>query len=175
MTDRARILVFTGDGKGKTTAALGMALRASGHGLRTLILQFIKNDTTTGEVAAVAAMDMVDLQQHGCGFVPRFECPELADHRRAAQMGLAQAAQAIDSDRYDLIVLDEICGAITTGLLAEADVLSLIRSAKPGTRLVLTGRNATDAIMATADTVTNMQCVKHGLAEGIAAQTGVER
>ena len=83
-----RILLFTGDGKGKTTAALGMALRASGHGLRVKIVQFIKSDATTGELAALKKLDGIELVQLGMGFVPTADDPEFHLHQRAAAQAL---------------------------------------------------------------------------------------
>ena len=181
---RARILIFTGDGKGKTTAALGMALRAAGHRMPVRIVQFVKNDATVGEYKLLAAaaftqmppavMPTVMISQHGLGFIPKRDNPRFASHQQAAADAMQVAREALASRRFKLVILDEICVAVATGLLAEADVLSLVGAASPESCLVLTGRGATAALVAAADTVTEMRCVKHGYQSGIAAQQGVE-
>jgi cob(I)alamin adenosyltransferase len=175
MTDKPRILIFTGPGKGKTTAALGMVMRASGHGLRTKIVQFLKSDKGSGETAALQYLPGVEFVRRGLGFVPKQpDDPRLVEHRRAAEEGLALAREAILSDAYDLVVLDEICGAVAAGLLAESAVADLLMQAPARLRVVLTGRNAPAALIALADTVTEMHCVKHGLQQDRTAQQGVE-
>jgi len=170
----ARVLVFTGDGKGKTTAAMGMALRAAGHGMPTRIIQFLKADDSTGELAAFKAFPHVHMQQVGKGFVPKPEHPRYPCHRNAALQGLEIATAALQSGQYQLVVLDEICTAMERGLLPIADVAAAIRLAPPGTILVLTGRGAPAEIIAMADTVTRMECLKHGMQTGHKAQKGVE-
>jgi len=174
MTDRARILIFTGDGKGKTTAALGMALRASGHGMKVCIIQFIKADATVGEVAALADSGLIELHQTGLGFLPKTGEPKWPSHKHAAQAGLDRACAAIASGQFAVVILDELCVAVAKGLLAEADVLAVLSAAGKGMIVVLTGRSATDGLIAAADTVTEMRCVKHAYATGRAAQAGVE-
>jgi len=170
---RGRRLVFTGDGKGKTTAAMGMACRALGHGLPVLVAQFIKG-RDTGEEKLLAAQPGLTFLQLGLGFLPRTEGPELARHRAAAQDGLQRVATELVAGQWRLVVLDEICTAVARGLLAEAAVLAALERAQPETVIVLTGRGATSGLIAYADTVTEMRCVKHGYATGIAAQPGVE-
>jgi cob(I)alamin adenosyltransferase len=175
MTDRKnRILIFTGDGKGKTTAALGMALRASGHGMRTLMLQFMKADETVGELTALKNLPGVEIIQMGRGFVPAAADPAFPEHRQAAFRALEKAAEALRSKRYDLIILDEICTAMDKGLITEDQIMKLIEESGEVSCLVLTGRGATDRLIARADTVTEMRSLKHGLREGITAQKGVE-
>jgi len=98
--EAGRVLLFTGDGKGKTTAALGLALRASGHGMRVLVLQFIKA-AITGELSASQKLPNVEFLQTGRGFVPKPESPHFEEHRRAAEEGLEQAARALASGRYE--------------------------------------------------------------------------
>ncbi len=175
MTNRKnRILIFTGDGKGKTTAALGMALRASGHGMRTLMLQFMKADETVGELIALKNLPGVEIIQMGRGFVPAAADPAFPEHRQAAFRALEKAAEALRSKRYDLIMLDEICTAMDKGLITEDQIMKLIEESGEVSCLVLTGRGATDRLIARADTVTEMRSLKHGLREGISAQKGVE-
>ena len=175
VNEQPRILLVTGDGKGKTTSALGMALRAAGHGMRTLVLQFIKADAATGEIAAIQSIENIDIEQTGCGFVPPAEDPRFDRHRRAAQRGLARARQAVLSGEYRLIVLDEICLAVSRELIAEKHVLELLGQLPDGLRIVLTGRYATPGLIEAADTVSEIRSVKHALESGRPAQKGVER
>ncbi len=165
----SRVLLFTGDGKGKTTAALGMAVRASGHGLRCLVVQFVKQ-RDTGELHV--ALPGLDVRQTGLGFVPEPSDPRYEQHRAAAQEGLLEAVGALAT--HDLVVLDEVCVAVAKGLLDEAQVIEAVRGAFPNCRIVLTGRGATPGLVALADTVTEMRCVKHAFAGGVGAQKGVE-
>lgn len=174
MTDRrTRILVFTGEGKGKTTAALGMAVRASGHGMAVRIIQFVKQDETVGELAGLKQLAGVSLEMYGCGFIPKPESPAFARHIEAARQGLAAARKAVAAGP-DLLILDEICGAVDKGLLAEQDLLDLLAAAPAKMCVVLTGRDATPAVIDAADTVTDMHCVKHAFDVGLDAQKGVE-
>ncbi len=174
MNPDVRILVFTGDGKGKTTAALGMALRAAGHGLPVAIVQFVKADRTVGEIRALARLPDVTIVQAGRGFLPKAGDPGFAAHQAAAREGLAEAERIVAAGQARLVILDEICVAVAKGLLPEADVLAVLQRARAGTCVVLTGRGATESLLAAADTVTEMREVKHGLTNGIAAQAGVE-
>jgi len=171
----SRVLLFTGDGKGKTTAALGIALRAAGHGLPTLIMQFIKSDSSTGECAALRTLSGMEIRQVGLGFVPRSDdAPQFAEHRRAAEAGLRAAAEALAAGRYRVVILDEVCTAVARGLLNEEAVAAVIRLAPATGIVVLTGRGATSGLTALADTVTEMRCIKHGFDVGRRAQQGVE-
>ncbi|MDD5459562.1 MAG: cob(I)yrinic acid a,c-diamide adenosyltransferase [Phycisphaerae bacterium] len=171
MSGSARIIVITGNGKGKTTAAMGMALRASGHGMRAVVIQFIKN-CDTGEMAAFKKIG-IEFVQAGLGFLPRTDSKDFAKHKAAAHKGLELAAELMASNN-DMIILDEICLAVSKGLLAEGDVVDCLGKAGDGQCVVLTGRGATEKIINFADTVSELVCVKHGLSSGIAAQKGVE-
>ena len=171
---KQRILLFTGDGKGKTTAALGMVLRAAGHGQRILVVQFMKADSQIGELPALQHLPGVKFVQMGCGFVPPEQSAAFPKHREAALQALAFAKQALASSAWDLVVLDEICGAIASHVLSEDEVLELLRTPSQTATLVLTGRNATPLLIEAADTVTEMCCQKHGYSQGIKAQKGVE-
>ena len=175
MTKQPRILLFTGDGKGKTTAALGMALRAAGHGMRVLVLQFVKQDAATGEMAAIESIENIDIVQTGRGFVPAPEDPQYAEHRKAAQAGFARAVEAVLSGKYTLVVLDEICPAVARGLVSEKDVLELLDRLAGEMIVVLTGRDATPGLVDRADTVSEIRCTKHAFQSGRPSQKGVER
>ncbi|OGR09011.1 MAG: hypothetical protein A3K53_07620 [Deltaproteobacteria bacterium RIFOXYB2_FULL_66_7] len=169
-----RILIFTGDGKGKTTAALGMAFRAHGHGMAVSVVQFIKGDSSTGELLAAHGLADFEILQSGLGFVPPTDDPRFAAHRAAAQAALEKAAEKIAGGRSRLVVLDEACLAVALGLLEERQLIEAVAQALPETCVVLTGRGATPGLIALADTVTEMRPVKHALQAGRAAEKGVE-
>ena len=171
---KPRTLIFTGEGKGKTTAAFGMVLRAAGHGQRVLVVQFLKSNGDSGELLACARLSGVEVVQMGRGFVPPQEHPAFAMHCETAREALAFARAAVASEKYDLIVLDEICGAMARGLIDEEDVIALLAAPERRACIVLTGRHASARLMEQADTVTEMRCIRHGYAQGIAAQKGVE-
>ncbi len=174
MRKHARILVFTGPGKGKTTAALGMVLRASGHGMRALVVQFIKRDMKTGENKALGRLEGVRRECFGLGFLPDDSHDTFAEHRRRAERGLRRAAEAMRSGEYALVVMDEVCLAAAKGLLPVDDVATAVREAPGDCVVVLTGRNCPEELLELADTATRMECVKHGLQGGIKAQKGVD-
>ncbi|MDX9745156.1 MAG: cob(I)yrinic acid a,c-diamide adenosyltransferase [Syntrophales bacterium] len=176
MSEGPRILLFTGDGKGKTTAALGMALRAVGHGLRVFIVQFIKNDPRTGEKRALQLLPHVEFHQVGLGFVPTGadDRQALAPHQKAAEDGLKRVGERLRNGACDLVILDEICTACALGLVSETEVLELLSNSPPGLTWVLTGRDAPESFAAMADTVTVMVCQKHGFDTKMRAKRGVE-
>ena len=169
------VLVFTGDGKGKTTAALGTALRAFGQGMKVLVLQFIKGGWVTGEQkASIQLGPGFELRQLGSGFIKFDDAEKLAEQKRIAQQGLAEVRQAVLSGQYDLIVLDEVNYAIGYGLISQDEVLTIIKDKPPALHLILTGRNASDEIIKAADLVTKMEPIKHPYGQGISAQVGIE-
>ncbi|MEI8235157.1 MAG: cob(I)yrinic acid a,c-diamide adenosyltransferase [Verrucomicrobiota bacterium] len=171
---KPRTLIFTGEGKGKTTAAFGMVLRAVGHGQRVLVVQFLKSNAATGELLACAHLPHVEVVQMGCGFVPPPEHPAFATHRAKALEALVFARKAVGSQKYDLVVLDEVCGAVVRELIEEEAVIALMNAPERTACLVLTGRYASAGLIGQTDTVTEMRCVRHGYMQGIAAQKGVE-
>ncbi len=177
MEGHGLVIVHTGDGKGKTTAALGLALRAWGEGLRVLILQFIKGGQRYGELDAIAALkntrDTIEVRQCGLGFTRRDESRK-SEHIAAAQEALRAAKEEILSGSWDLVILDEINYAIKFGLLDVESVLTLIRERPSNLHLVLTGRDARPEIVEAADLVTEMHLVKHPFKKGIKAQKGIE-
>ena len=174
MNEQGRILIFTGDGKGKTTAALGMAVRAHGHGIPVAVIQFVKSDVQTGEFVVLSRLPGVEIFVTGCGFVPPESDPRFAEHRQAAKEGLRIASEAACSGRYGLVILDEGCYAVARNLIAEEFVLRLLREKAPGVVIVLTGRGATEGLIAAADTVSDIRCIKHGFDIGLKATKGVE-
>lgn len=174
MEKKPRTILLTGDGKGKTSSALGMALRAAGHGMRVFFLQFMKKRSDIGEVAALARFPEIEFVQAGLGFVPPRTSPAFAGHCAAAAKGLALAREKILSGEYDMVALDELCGAVSLGLLSESDALETLRLAGEGTILVATGRGAPQSLVDFADTVSRIDCVKHGYETGWPAMKGVE-
>ncbi|MBQ3441638.1 MAG: cob(I)yrinic acid a,c-diamide adenosyltransferase [Selenomonadaceae bacterium] len=170
MERRGLIIVHTGDGKGKTTAALGLAIRAFGAGLKVLILQFIKGQRRSGELEALNALG-IEIRQLGLGFITQDNFDE---QRQSARTALELARGEILSGTWDLIVLDEVNYAVKFGLLNAADVLGLIKIRPPQMHLVFTGRDALAELIDAADLVTEMKLIKHPFQKGIAAQAGIE-
>src|SRR5215813_2500372 len=177
MTDvhRGLIIVNTGPGKGKTTAAMGTALRAVGNGMKVLMLQFLKGSWHYGELDAVKAFgDKFVMKQMGRGFVKvGAEKPDPEDVRMVEE-AWAEADQAIRSSEWDLIVLDEINYAISYGMLDAAKVVESLRNKPELVHVILTGRNAHPSVVELADTVTEMRQVKHAYEKGVMAQRGIE-
>ena len=172
---RGLIIVNTGPGKGKTTAAMGTALRAVGQGMRVLMLQFLKGSWHYGELDAVEAFgDKFIMKQMGRGFVKvGAEKPDPEDVRMVED-AWKEAEAAIQSGQWDLVILDEINYAISYGMLEPARVVETLQK-KPGmVHVILTGRNAHPTIMDIADTVTEMRQVKHAYEKGVMAQRGIE-
>lgn len=169
MERRGLVIVHTGDGKGKTTAALGLAIRAFGAGLKVLILQFIKS-RRSGEFAALEILG-IEIRQLGLGFVTE---ENFSEQQKSARAALEVARQEIFSGAWDLIVLDEINYAVKFGLLNAEEILSLVKIRPPQLHLVFTGRNALPELIDAADLVTEMKLVKHPFQSGIAAQSGIE-
>lgn len=171
--EQGLIQVYTGDGKGKTTAALGLALRAAGHGLRVEVVQFIKGWPGYGELAGVGWLPTVAIQAFGrSGWIDPAQ-PEPEDYERAAK-ALAYAREVITSGQADIVVLDEIDVALDYGLLDLEAVLALLDSKPATVELILTGRNAHPEIVKRADLVTEMRKVKHPYDRGIGGRKGIE-
>ena len=164
------IIVHTGDGKGKTTAALGLALRAFGAGLQVLILQFIKGGQKYGELDALKNLQ-IEIRQCGLGFT---KSGEISEHKAAAQATLKIAQDEIISGNRDLIILDEINYAVKFNLITESEIFELIKKRPPKLHLLLTGRDALPKIIEIADLVTEMKLIKHPFQKGIKAQRGIE-
>lgn len=169
------IIVHTGDGKGKTTAALGLALRAFGAGLRVLILQFIKGKKDSGELKALEVLknfsSTIEIRQCGLGFITK---ENFAEQKKSARSAIELAQKEILSGDWDLIILDEINYAVKFGLLDAPEILSLIEIRPPELHLVFTGRDALPELIEVADLVTEMKLIKHPFQKGIVAQSGIE-
>jgi len=174
MAEKGLIIIHTGDGKGKTTAALGLAIRAWGEGLHVLILQFIKGGWKYGELKALAALgDRIEVRQCGKGFTQR-DGEDQSEHQAAAHKTLQEARQAMQSKQWDMLILDEINYAVKFDLITENEVLQLLEDKPPELHLVLTGRDARPRIIDKADLVTEMKLIKHPFQKGIKAQKGIE-
>lgn len=173
--ERGFIQVYTGNGKGKTTAALGLAFRAVGRGLRVIMIQFMKGGGPYGEHAAAErlAPDLTIIPTGRPGWVNR-ENPDPEDVRLARE-ALETARRAVTGGEYDLVILDEVNGAVSFGLLSVDDVLGIMGVKPALVELVLTGRNADERIIAASDLVTEMHEVKHYYKAGVAARIGIEK
>jgi cob(I)alamin adenosyltransferase len=169
------VQVYTGNGKGKTTAALGLALRAAGHGLRTYIAQFLKG-RPTGEIEAAKKLaPFIRIEQFGrAGFITIEAGGPDDDDRERARVGLAKAGEAMHSGEYRIVVLDEVNTAAHFKILTEAEVLDLIDHKPDEVELVLTGRYAPASFIERADLVTDMAEVKHTYGRGVRAREGIE-
>jgi cob(I)alamin adenosyltransferase len=169
---RGCVQVYTGDGKGKTTAALGLALRAAGAGLHVFIAQFIKGVHSSELDALERYSDLITIRQYGCGRFIHGE-PEPEDIE-AAEKGLTEARAALASGDYDVVILDEANVAVHFGLFGAADLLALLDARPERVELVITGRKALAELIKRADLVTEMREVKHYYAQGITARRGIE-
>ena len=172
---RGLIIVNTGPGKGKTTAAMGTAMRAVGNGLRVLMLQFLKGSWHYGELDAVEKFgDRFVMKQMGRGFVKVGGAETDPEDVKLVEAAWAEAEKAILSGEWDLIVLDEINYAISYKMLDPERVVAVLKRKPEMVHVILTGRNAHPSIVEIADTVTEMREVKHAYQKGIMAQRGIE-
>lgn len=173
MATQGLVIINTGHGKGKSTAAFGQALRAAGQGLKVCIIQFIKGQTQTGEAKAITAAfpGQIELHLAGTGFTWQQDKETV---KKAALAGWQLARKKIASDTYDLVVLDELTYLITLGLVPEEEILSLFQARPKRLHLVITGRDASPGLIAYADLVTEMRPIKHPYQKGIKAQKGIE-
>jgi len=167
------ILVYTGNGKGKTTAALGLSMRALGHNQTVGFLQFMKGSKNYGEVKIAALLEKFTLVQSGQESFVSYENPDPIDIRMA-QEGLELATHWFEEDKFDLIVLDEILVAVAFKLITVAQVLDLIQKRPPHLNLVMTGRYAAPELLAIADTATEMTEQRHAYQRGVEAKAGME-
>lgn len=172
--EKGLVLVFTGEGKGKTTAALGLALRMLGHGQRVSVIQFIKGGWQPGELAAFNRFgEDLHFQALGEGFT--WETQDRERDQRAVATAWRQALSHLQSPAWKLVVLDEVNVALKLGYLPLEELLEGVRARPPLTHVALTGRGAPDALIEAADLVTEMRMVRHPFREqGVRAQAGIE-
>ena len=169
------IIIFTGKGKGKTTAAMGQALRAVGQGLKVLMLQFIKGTWDYGELKSIKRLEPdFEIQPLGKGFIRSNSKLDENEAQENVTQSWKQARNEILSDKYDMIILDEINYVISYGLLPVEEVLTLFEEKPDRLHLILTGRDAHQSIVERADLVTEMNEIKHQYSKGIKAQKGIE-
>jgi len=167
-------IVYIGDGKGKTSAAAGLACRAAGTGFKVLYLQFVKGDWPSGEREALAKLG-VEVKLMGLGFVGILgDRKKLEDHVAAAQKAKAESIRALQSKEYNLVVLDEALSAVESKLLTEDDVLEIIDKKPKEVHLCITGHKRWKKVIEKADLVTEMKMIKHPYYQGITAQRGID-
>jgi cob(I)alamin adenosyltransferase len=172
---RGYVQVYTGNGKGKTTAALGLALRAAGHGQRVYIGQFLKGQKYGELESAKRLSPLITIEQYGRkGFVHVTENPDDEDVRRARR-GLGKCLKAMLSKEYTIIVLDEVNVAVYFHVLSEKEVLEVIDQKPDGVEVVLTGRYAPPSFIRRADLATEMKEIKHYYKKGVKAREGIEK
>ena len=170
------VLVITGHGKGKTTAALGMALRAAGYDMKVCIIYLMKGDMYSGELDGIKKLSPnVEIQMTGKGFYGIMGNPyPLEEHRANAQMAVKLAVEKMTSGQFDILILDEINNALKLGLVDLLQVIELIDKKPPLMHLILTGRDAHPEVIKRAHTVTEMKDIKHAFREGIEPQKGID-
>ena len=166
------IQVYTGGGKGKTTAAIGLAVRAAGHGQKSFLGQFLKG-RLTGEIQTLSRIEAVTIEQFGS---PEFVVPGAVDEktRDLANRGLRRAREALESRSFSLVILDELNVALSLGVLPEEPVRELIDRLPEGIELICTGRGAPAWLIERADLVTEMRAIKHYAERGLDARRGIE-
>jgi len=170
---RGLVQIFTGDGKGKTSAAIGAVVRALGHGLRVYIGFFMKGDYPSGERNILSRLPNVTMESFGAG--GRVDRADIkSEEREQARRGLAAAGRAMLSGKYDLVVLDELNLAVAWKLVELDEVLKLVDSKPEGVELIITGRQADSKLVKSADLVTEMLKIKHPYDEGVKARKGIE-
>ncbi|MFP4445263.1 MAG: cob(I)yrinic acid a,c-diamide adenosyltransferase [Desulfosudaceae bacterium] len=167
------VQVYTGDGKGKTTAALGLTLRAAGAGLRVYIGQFLKNGDYSEIKALQYFSELVTVAQFGMGRFVRGK--PSAEEVTAAEEGLARIRAALTGGRYDLVIAEEANVAVACGLFSEKQLCDLIEARPDTVELVITGRSAPAGVLERADLVTEMKMIKHYFQKGVAARIGIEK
>ncbi len=171
--EKGLLMVNTGNGKGKSTAAFGLILRAAGHGMRVGVVQFVKGAWSTGETVALERFeDLVDFYTMGEGFT--WETQDRARDIAAAKAAWAKAQELMADPKYNLVVLDELNIVLRMDYLPVSEVLSVLTSRRPGLHVLVTGRTAKPELVEAADLVTEMTLVKHPFQAGIKAQPGIE-
>ena len=172
MEKKGRIIIHTGDGKGKTTAALGTVFRALGHDHKVCVIQFIKGQGKYGERLFAEQIENLDWHICGKGFV--FKKEQIDEDKKVAEDGFALAAESIASDRYDLVVLDELTYLPNLGFLPIEKIVETLVAKPKRLNVIITGRDAPQELVELADTVSDITVIKHAYQKGIKAQKGVE-
>ena len=167
------LMVFTGNGKGKTTSALGLAMRSAGNGFKVCFIQFIKGNWKYGELEAVKRFDdLIDFHVMGKGFT--WQSEDIEKDKAAARDAWVFAKEVMASDRYRLVVLDEFTYLLSYGMIDRQEAVETLKSKPADLHVAVTGRNASEELMDIADLVTEMREIKHPFDVGIKAQKGIE-
>ncbi len=174
--NKGLVIVYTGNGKGKTTAALGVALRAAGHGKKTLMVQFIKSFQNYGEIKFTKKYHCgITIKTLGKGYVKiKGDRHPFEEHVKTAKKALQYATDQILSGKYDIVVLDEINIASDKKLITTKEIIELIQQKPPDLHIILTGRSAPKKLIQIADLVSEVKEIKHPFRKGILAQKGIE-
>ena len=175
MPNKGLTIIYIGNGKGKTSAAAGLAIRAAGTGFKVLYLQFVKGDWPSGEREILSKLKNVDVKLMGRGFVGILgDRKPIAEHIKAAKNAMAESIKALKSKKYYLVILDEALSAVESKLLTEEDILKIIKSKPLQIHLCLTGHKRIKKLIDLADLVTEMRMIKHPYYKGILAQRGID-
>ena len=175
MTRKGLTIIYIGNGKGKTSAATGLAIRAAGTGFKVLYLQFVKGDWPSGEREVLSKLKNVDVKLMGRGFVGILgDRKPIAEHIKAAKNAMKESIKALKSKKYDLVILDEAISAIESKLLTIEDVMKIIKAKPQEVHLCLTGHKRIKQLIDLADLVTEMKMIKHPYYQGILAQRGID-
>lgn len=170
--EKGLIIINTGDGKGKSTAAFGTAFRALGHGFKVCVIQFIKSPSEYGEVISAEKFPNLEWYTEGRGFT--WSSDDLEKDKAVAQKGFELAKEKIASDKYDLIILDEITYLTNYKFIVLEELIAVLKNKSERLSIILTGRNADPKLIELADTVTEMKNIKHCFDNGVKAKKGIE-
>jgi len=166
------VQVYTGDGKGKTTASLGLALRAAGAGLKVYIVQFLKKGDYS-EIKSMSKLENITVEQYGLGKFVRGNPSE--EDKAAGSLGYQKLCELLKKNEHDMVIAEEGNVAVMCGLISEEELLALIDMKPPNVELVITGRGALPSVMDRADLVTEMKEIKHYYKQGVMARVGIEK
>jgi cob(I)alamin adenosyltransferase len=169
---RGLLIVYTGKGKGKTTAALGIVFRALGRGLKVAMVQFIKGKWKTGEGSFAETLPQLTFLIMGRGFT--WESDDISRDKEAARQAWQKSAELIRAGEHSIVLLDELTYVINYDFVSLEEILGVLRARPPHVHVVVTGRNAPDELVAMADLVTEMKSIKHPFEKGIPAQPGID-
>jgi cob(I)alamin adenosyltransferase len=174
MQAKAYVHLYTGHGKGKTTAALGLALRAAGHGMRSIVIQFMKGQHY-GELDAVKRLDgLVTIEQHGSAAFCRPDDENIQEHHRFAREAMERSREVLYGGTYPIVILDEIVTAYLFKLVSLDEIMGLLKGRPSGVELILTGRGAPKRLIDACDLVTEMHELKHYYTAGVEGREGIE-
>lgn len=168
--------IYTGDGKGKTTAAVGLGIRACGRGMKVLMVQFLKS-SDTGELNTIKKLEPDFILKRGFNckkFVWNMTTDELEEAAKEAKVIFENVKSVVLTDEFDLIILDELLGLLTIGFVNEADIIEMINNKSKEVELVITGRGAPEALIQSADYVSEIKAIKHPYHKGIPSRKGIE-